>query len=56
MDELAAIFEQDMGNLPAVQQGLHSVAEVQFGRYSEMRLRLLHQMIDRYIAQGEAAC
>lgn len=56
MSELAAVFEQDMGNLPYVQEGLHSVGSglVQFGRYSEMRLRLMHLMIDRYIDKGEA--
>jgi hypothetical protein len=27
---------------------------VHFGKYSEMRIRQLHKMIDRYIAEGEA--
>ena len=54
---LAGIFEQDMGNLPYVQEGLHSSGNglVHFGRYSEMRIRHLHHMIERYIARGEAA-
>ena len=54
---LAGIFEQDMGNLPYVQEGLRSSGNglVHFGRYSEMRIRHLHQMIERYIARGEAA-
>ena len=45
-----------MGNLPFVQEGLHASGNgvVHFGRYSEMRIRKLHQMIDRYIAEGEA--
>lgn len=53
---LAAIFEQDMGNLPFVQEGLHASGngEVHFGRYTEMRIRKMHDMIDRYIAEGEA--
>lgn len=53
---LAAIFEQDMGNLPYVQEGLHASGTglVHFARYSEMRIRQLHRMIDRYIAEGEA--
>jgi phenylpropionate dioxygenase-like ring-hydroxylating dioxygenase large terminal subunit len=53
---LAAIFEQDMGNLPYVQEGLHASGTglVHFGRYSEMRIRHLHKMVDRYIAEGEA--
>ena len=57
MGGLAGIFEQDMGNLPYVQEGLHSSGngEVHFGRYSETRIRQLHVMIDRYIAAGEAA-
>jgi nitrite reductase/ring-hydroxylating ferredoxin subunit len=54
---LIGIFEQDMGNLPYVQQGLHAsgTGVVQFGRYTEMRIRQLHRMIDRYIEEGEAA-
>ena len=53
---LIGIFEQDMGNLPYVQQGLHASGNgvVQFGRYTEMRIRQLHHMIERYIAEGEA--
>ncbi len=49
---LGIIFDQDMGNLPYVQEGLHAsgTGKVHFGRYSEMRLRHLHRMIDRYIA------
>ena len=53
---LCAVFEQDMGNLPLVQQGLRASGNglVHFGRYSEIRLRALHKMIDRYIAEGMA--
>ena len=56
MGGLAGIFEQDMGNLPYVQEGLHASGTglVHFARYSEMRIRQLHRMIDRYIAEGEA--
>jgi nitrite reductase/ring-hydroxylating ferredoxin subunit len=52
----AAVFEQDMGNLPHVQDGLHASANglVHFARYSEMRIRHMHQMIDRMIAEGRA--
>jgi len=48
---LAGIFEQDMGNLPYVQEGLHSsgIGVVHFGRYSEMRIRQMHRMLARYI-------
>ncbi len=54
---LVGIFEQDMGNLPFVQQGLHAsgTGVVHFGRYTEMRIRQLHLMIERAIAEGEAA-
>jgi phenylpropionate dioxygenase-like ring-hydroxylating dioxygenase large terminal subunit len=53
---LCAIFEQDMGNLPYVQDGLNASenGEVHFGRYTEMRIRKLHQLIDEWIAAGEA--
>ena len=48
---LAGIFEQDMGNLPYVQEGLHAsgTGTVHFGRYTEMRIRQLHRMLDRFI-------
>jgi phenylpropionate dioxygenase-like ring-hydroxylating dioxygenase large terminal subunit len=51
---LAGIFEQDMGNLPYVQEGLHAsgTGVVHFGRYTEMRIRQLHGMLDRYIGCG----
>lgn len=54
---LAEIFEQDMLNLPFVQEGLRASAtgEVHFGRYSEMRIRQMHLLIARFIAEGEAA-
>jgi phenylpropionate dioxygenase-like ring-hydroxylating dioxygenase large terminal subunit len=53
---LSMVFEQDMRNLPLVQEGMKSSATgvVHFGRYTEMRIRLMHQMIDRYIAAGLA--
>jgi hypothetical protein len=51
---LAAIFEQDMGNLPYVQEGLHSSGNglVHFSRYSEMRIRQLHKLLDRYMGMN----
>lgn len=53
---LAPVFEQDMENLPHVQTGLKSSGNgvVHFGLYSEMRIRLLHTLIGRMIAEGEA--
>jgi len=57
LEGLAAVFDQDFSNLPHVHEGLRATGtgEVHFGRYSEMRIRHLHHMIDRYIAEGEAA-
>lgn len=57
MGSLAAVFEQDMANLPKVQQGLKSKGKkgVSFARYQEGRLRHLHRLIDRYIDEGLAA-
>jgi nitrite reductase/ring-hydroxylating ferredoxin subunit len=51
---LAGVFEQDMGNLPYVQEGLRASGNglVHFGKYTEMRIRQLHLLIDRYIAAG----
>jgi len=53
---LSAVFAQDMGNLPYVQEGLRATGSgvVHFGRYSEMRIRHLHKMVDRYIAEGSS--
>jgi nitrite reductase/ring-hydroxylating ferredoxin subunit len=52
---LAAVFDQDMLNLPHVQTGLKASGtnEVALGRYQESRIRLLHQWIDQCIAKGE---
>lgn len=53
---LGPVFEQDMDNLPQVQEGLRSsgTGVVNFSRYQEMRIRLMHKLIDRMIAEGEA--
>lgn len=53
---LAAVFEQDMANLPHVQTGMKAseIGVINFGRYAEMRIRLMHQMIDRYMAKSMA--
>jgi hypothetical protein len=57
MGGLAAVFEQDMANLPRVQAGLKSSgkASVTFGNYQEARLRLFHRLIDQYILDGLTA-
>lgn len=48
---LADIFEQDMANLPFVQEGLTASMnnKVHFGRYQEMRIRMHHQTLDKYL-------
>ncbi len=54
---LAVVFEQDAINLPWVQKGLRAsrTGTVEFTNYQEQRLRLHHRLIDRLIAEGEAA-
>lgn len=53
---LAGVFEQDMSNLPHVQTGLvaSEIGVCHLGRYTELRIRKMNQMIDRYIAEGQA--
>lgn len=48
---LGSVFEQDMANLPFVQEGLHAskTGEVQLGDYQEIRIRQFHQTLDKYI-------
>lgn len=49
---LGAVFEQDMGNLPYVQEGLHAskTGRIQLADYQEVRIRQFHQTLDKYIA------
>jgi hypothetical protein len=48
---LGLIADQDMGNLPYVQEGLKASGsrQVQFANYQDMRIRQHHIMIQRYI-------
>jgi len=57
LESLAAVFDQDFSNLPYVQEGLLATGtgEVHLAKYSEMRIRHLHHMIDRHIAEGLSA-
>lgn len=50
---LGAVFEQDMENLPYVQDGLKcsKTGEVNFADYQEIRLRQFHDTIDKYLAK-----
>ena len=56
---LGAVFEQDMDNLPFVQEGLHASknGKVNFANYQEIRIRQFQQTLDKYLglAPGAAA-
>ena len=49
---LGAIFDQDMANLPYVQDGLHASPNnrVELGNYQESRIRQFHQTLDKYLS------
>lgn len=49
---LGDVFQQDMENLPFVQEGLKASknGEVQLGNYQEIRVRHLHATLDKYLA------
>lgn len=48
---LGDVFEQDMENLPFVQEGLHAskTGEIQLGNYQEIRLRQFQDTMMKYI-------
>jgi phenylpropionate dioxygenase-like ring-hydroxylating dioxygenase large terminal subunit len=51
---LGPVYDQDQANFLPLQQGLEALGDdgvIQFGRYSEIRCRNLHRMIDRYMQQ-----
>ena len=50
---LGPVIDQDMSNMPYVQEGLVSSAnnEVQLGNYQEIRIRHFHQTLDEYLAE-----
>ena len=49
---LGPVIDQDMSNMPFVQEGLVASAtgRVQLGAYQEVRIRHFHQTLDRYLA------
>jgi len=51
------VFEQDMANLPFVQEGLHcsKTGKVQLANYQEVRIRQFHQTLDKYIDRQAGA-
>lgn len=50
---LAGVFDQDMANLPYVQDGLKSSGNnrVELGNYQEIRIRHFHRTLDKYLAR-----
>lgn len=48
---LARVFDQDLMNLPYVQEGMKASAnkEIQLGRYQESRIRQFHRTLDKYL-------
>jgi hypothetical protein len=50
---LGDVFEQDMANLPFVQDGLtcSKTGKVQLGNYQEIRLRQFHDTLNMYLAR-----
>jgi len=50
---LASVFEQDMANLPYVQDGLKVSKNnrVQLGDYQEIRIRHFHRTLDKYLSR-----
>jgi phenylpropionate dioxygenase-like ring-hydroxylating dioxygenase large terminal subunit len=49
---LGAVLQQDMGNLPYVQEGLKASKNgvIQLGSYQEVRVRHFHQTLDKYLS------
>lgn len=54
---LGPVIDQDMSNMPFVQEGLLASAtgRVQLGAYQEVRIRHMHQTLDRYLADPAPA-
>ncbi len=55
---LGKVFDQDMDNLPHMQEGLRAAAHngrdgLLFGEYVDSRLLHMHSTIDRYIERGQ---
>jgi phenylpropionate dioxygenase-like ring-hydroxylating dioxygenase large terminal subunit len=47
---LARIFNQDAGNIPHVQRGLHSLREqVTLARYQELKIRHFHALLEKWL-------
>jgi hypothetical protein len=50
---LGNVFDQDMANLPYVQEGLKvsKTNQVNLGDYQEIRIRQFHRTLDKYLAK-----
>jgi hypothetical protein len=50
---LGSVFDQDMANMPFIQEGLKvsKTNEVNLGDYQEIRIRQFHRTIDKYLAR-----
>ena len=48
---LAGVFDQDMENLPFVQQGMKASKnkQLELGHYQESRIRHFHRTLDKYL-------
>jgi hypothetical protein len=51
---LGPVIDQDMSNMPYVQEGLvaSGTGRVQLGAYQEIRIRHFHRTLDAYLARG----
>jgi nitrite reductase/ring-hydroxylating ferredoxin subunit len=54
---LGPVIDQDMSNMPFVQEGLlaSGTGRVHLSRYQEVRIRHFHRTLDRYLERGPAA-
>jgi hypothetical protein len=48
------IYDQDTGNMSAMQEGMKAAKRMtaRFAEYQEMRIRHIHQVIDKYLARA----
>ncbi|MDA0339672.1 MAG: aromatic ring-hydroxylating dioxygenase subunit alpha, partial [Proteobacteria bacterium] len=54
LDQISPIFQQDVANMPRVQRGLKTLARnngIVLGNYQEIRIRHMHQTLDKYLAK-----
>lgn len=53
LGSLASVFEQDMANLPFLQEGMKVSANgrIELGNYQEIRIRHFHRTLDRYLSE-----